>query len=537
MNKFKKILYIFLLIQLLFSYSPAYAQTSGYNYASSGVDKQIRDYLCTPETVPESQTSILNGLGSGPTTFQAGAAQNNNNSGILFKCINQIYKFAIVLASVIGVFFIVIAGYLYMSSGGDSESVSKAKDILVTTISGIVILLVGYILLKALNPDLIEFHSIQPPTVVLNDGGVNLGLNSGTINTGVCSLNNGGCTTSQISKCSAWASNPDIASAVCSKESRGIASISSGTDLCTDGKSWSIGLFQINIIAHSGKSYMPAACNKPGIFKIKGTGTPQGGCAVPLVTNASGVKYCPQSNCEVADVPAYDECVKALQQPAANITAACEIFKTQGWKAWDNSYKICTGTSSTGSPSISSSLGSSCVGKSGNGGIMLLGDSFMNGMQATFSSKGSLNVNTYCKVGDTITANINAVTKLLPSIQGGPPNSVFISLGTNNFSDSASTLKNLQTQLINSLKGAGAKRIIWIGPPKFTQPQLNYSISTAQNLTLANALKEGAATNGICYYDTYNTLNLYSSTPKDIHDLNYGNWANNAWAWAQSSCP
>jgi hypothetical protein len=138
----KKLFLAFLLTELLFAYAPAFAQTAPatapvYDYSTAGVSTQIENLLCNPK------------LGG---------------TGILYQCINQIYKFAIVTASVMGVFFIVIAGYVYMSADGNKESVDKAKDILVSTITSLVILLAGYILLNALNPDLIQFHgnTLQP---------------------------------------------------------------------------------------------------------------------------------------------------------------------------------------------------------------------------------------------------------------------------------------------------------------------------------------------------------------------------------------
>jgi hypothetical protein len=151
MHKLKQSLFLLLLLELIFSYAPAvYAQTgsnsASYNYGTSaGVDKQITQYLCTPSNTTNPNV--------------------NPNSQDLFKCINQLYKFSIVLASVVGVFFIVIAGYIYMSAAGDSEGVTKAKDILVSTITALVILMTGYVLLQAIDPDLIQFQPIQPPAV------------------------------------------------------------------------------------------------------------------------------------------------------------------------------------------------------------------------------------------------------------------------------------------------------------------------------------------------------------------------------------
>lgn len=156
--KIKKIFLALLLAEIFFSYAPAFAQTTAtpYDYSKAGVSTQIEQFLCSP------------GTGGGT---------------VLYQCINQLYKFAIVLASVIGVFYLVIAGYIYMGSDGNTESVDKAKSMIESTIASLVILLAGYVLLNAINPDLIQFHSVQPPSVtnvVVGTVGITAGPVSGT---------------------------------------------------------------------------------------------------------------------------------------------------------------------------------------------------------------------------------------------------------------------------------------------------------------------------------------------------------------------
>ncbi len=171
---FKKFFLVFLLLELFLSYSPALAikTVDGYDYSNAGVSKQIKDYLCAPSDVNISQTANF-GSGSGnnfqTSALQTQAAYGNANSADLYLCINQMYKFAIVVASVVGVFFIVIAGYVYISSEGNAESVEKAKSMVTSTIASLVILFGGYVFLKAMNPDLIQFHSVQPPSVRISD--------------------------------------------------------------------------------------------------------------------------------------------------------------------------------------------------------------------------------------------------------------------------------------------------------------------------------------------------------------------------------
>lgn len=146
-----------------FAYSLIYAQsTSVYDYSKAGVSDQIKKYLCAPTerdvNIKEGNVNFANPAGGTDTIVNA--ASND-----LYICINRIYRFAIILASVVAVFFIVIGGYVYMSAEGNQESVDKAKSILVSSITALVILMGGYVLLKALNPDLIKFKQIQPTSV------------------------------------------------------------------------------------------------------------------------------------------------------------------------------------------------------------------------------------------------------------------------------------------------------------------------------------------------------------------------------------
>ena len=161
----KKFFLAFMILELALAYAPAFAQQAQFDYAKqAGVADQIRQYLCAPTPVPVNQTQF--GSGGNPITFsQREAAAANANKNDLYICINKLYKFAIIIASVVGVFFIVIAGYVYMSAEGNQEQVEKAKNILVTTLTSIVILLAGFVLLKAINPNLVEFRSIQPESV------------------------------------------------------------------------------------------------------------------------------------------------------------------------------------------------------------------------------------------------------------------------------------------------------------------------------------------------------------------------------------
>lgn len=152
-QQIKKYFLFILVAYVFFAQTTVFAADSLPTYR--GVSDQIKQYLCAP------------------TDASNDASGTNSASSDLYKCINQLYKFAIALGGTIAVFFVVVAGYIYMSADGNQESVDKAKDILVSSITAMVILLGGYLLLKAINPDLIEFKQIQPPSVKFDTTGWN----------------------------------------------------------------------------------------------------------------------------------------------------------------------------------------------------------------------------------------------------------------------------------------------------------------------------------------------------------------------------
>jgi hypothetical protein len=178
MNKNIWVLALSILLLFNFNVSLVLAQTHvGSTY--SGPEAQIKQFLCTPS---DASTN--------------GSKANND----LYNCINRIYRFALVTAAFFAVFMIVLGGWVYMSAEGNEESVTKAKDILVTSIASIVILSSGYVLLKFINPDLIQFQPIQPPSVVgvergysfanLVSGGLGSGGGSGGGSSGGRSVQN-----------------------------------------------------------------------------------------------------------------------------------------------------------------------------------------------------------------------------------------------------------------------------------------------------------------------------------------------------------
>lgn len=525
-NFLRKLLLITLAINLnLFNIGIIYAADAPYDYSKSGVDKSITKFLCTPtqQSSYSSAGNSFSGMNDPQKTqeLQYAAQSTNTAQYDLYSCINKLYKFAIAIGSAFAVFFIVLAGFLYMSAEGDSEGVNKAKEMLAASLTGLVILLIGYVFLKAINPDLITFKNIQPPSVKVQTSDLNAGRNSSnngtnSIDTSICKTDVGSCSLAQMAQCGAW--NANTASGVCYIESgrAGRPDTDSGSDLCKDRSPWSIGLFQINLIVHQGQSYMPAAC-RTTMIKTNGKGTAQGNCMPgQLKRNANGVEYCAMNDCEIINRPAYNSCVEELHKASTNIDVACKLYQKNNWQPWKNTYNVVCKAGSNIKPS----------NQTPEGGVLVLGDSLMVNMKTTFASKETLNSNSTATVGRTISQSFSDLQSKLSSIKNGPPAIAYISLGTNDFSNPKEQIQTAQIKYIKALSDAGVTKIIWIGPPAFPQPN-NSNITAKQNMDLNDYLKAGAASAGAKYFDTYNSgLNLYSANARDIHPANNSVWAN-----------
>ncbi|OGE84811.1 MAG: hypothetical protein A3J48_01190 [Candidatus Doudnabacteria bacterium RIFCSPHIGHO2_02_FULL_46_11] len=77
------------------------------------------------------------------------------------QCIPRLYDFAMGISGLVFVGVLVAAGYLMMTAGGNGEQLSTAKEMFNGAGAGIIILTTAYILLRFLNPDLVELKPIE----------------------------------------------------------------------------------------------------------------------------------------------------------------------------------------------------------------------------------------------------------------------------------------------------------------------------------------------------------------------------------------
>jgi hypothetical protein len=115
-------------------------------------------------------------LESFPGFFSAGSVMSD-----LPTMIVAIYKFGIWTVGIAGLFMLVIGGFKYMASAGNTSTVSGAKEIIWDSLLGIVAALAAYLILYVINPDLTKLNigfttaSVSEPDAVPPGGAVSAG--------------------------------------------------------------------------------------------------------------------------------------------------------------------------------------------------------------------------------------------------------------------------------------------------------------------------------------------------------------------------
>lgn len=98
-------------------------------------------------------SSLVLGL-SGVRALETDIGPIGGNSGALASYIETLYdKYLINIGLVAGVLMIVYAGFIYTTSSGSPEKIGQAKDILVSTLLGLAVLLTAGIIISLINPN------------------------------------------------------------------------------------------------------------------------------------------------------------------------------------------------------------------------------------------------------------------------------------------------------------------------------------------------------------------------------------------------
>lgn len=83
----------------------------------------------------------------------------------LGEYLSAVYRYAVIVAGVIGVIMIIVAGFQWTASGGNADMITRAKKRIVSAVIGIILAVGSYTILYIVNPDLVNFKSLRVPFV------------------------------------------------------------------------------------------------------------------------------------------------------------------------------------------------------------------------------------------------------------------------------------------------------------------------------------------------------------------------------------
>ncbi len=250
--------------------------------------------------------------------------------------VSGFYSFALLMAGILAFGAIVYGGIKYAVSRGNPSAESEGKSWITNALIGLLLLAGAYVVLYTVNPQIVSLQIPGLPglSAVSSTGGGIGGGGGGGGGGGTCSTisdPSNSCSISSVqSACSAWV--PNLASQVCNKESGGGTNpgIQSGTDKCEDGTSFSVGLWQINVISTPG---VPSACSftEDTSPSTKGVGCngsysskqAQGYC-LQCKTGGGGL-YCSEWSCSFNTSSGdYNSCVSGVA--SQNDQLACTLY-------------------------------------------------------------------------------------------------------------------------------------------------------------------------------------------------------------------
>jgi hypothetical protein len=79
--------------------------------------------------------------------------------------INNLYRFAVMAAVILAAVVLMVAGFLWLTAGGNSSQVSTAKEYISGAILGLSLMLGSYTVLYLVNPNLVVFRSLSIPII------------------------------------------------------------------------------------------------------------------------------------------------------------------------------------------------------------------------------------------------------------------------------------------------------------------------------------------------------------------------------------
>ncbi|QQG52239.1 MAG: hypothetical protein HY931_02745 [Candidatus Falkowbacteria bacterium] len=110
--------------------------------------------------IPELQIDLPGLNLTQPQCTQGGDGEYTCKVNWLGEYLNWIYNYAIKIAGILAAVMLMAGGLLWLVSGGDAGKVGQAKEIIIGSVTGLIILMSSYVILVQVNPSLVKFPAI-----------------------------------------------------------------------------------------------------------------------------------------------------------------------------------------------------------------------------------------------------------------------------------------------------------------------------------------------------------------------------------------
>jgi len=105
-----------------------------------------------------------------PVPGQGETVQLQNNTSPIGNYIKTVYRYAIGGVGILAAVVMMFGGVIWITAGGNASRVGEAKAWIGAALSGLVLALLSYMVLNAINPALVEFKTYQTITPISSGG-------------------------------------------------------------------------------------------------------------------------------------------------------------------------------------------------------------------------------------------------------------------------------------------------------------------------------------------------------------------------------
>ncbi|MDP2692948.1 MAG: pilin [bacterium] len=105
-------------------------------------------------------------------TIDVGYDPNYIDSPYLTDYLAAMYRYAVILSTILATIVIIFAGVLWITSAGNAEQIGRAKKMIGRAITGLILAVGSYTILWTINPQLVEFGALK--ILRVKDAGSNI---------------------------------------------------------------------------------------------------------------------------------------------------------------------------------------------------------------------------------------------------------------------------------------------------------------------------------------------------------------------------